>query len=66
VVAVLPLLLLAVPVALVAALVAAPILAVRGLRRRGESRRARTVEADRATARSGWGGPPRRGAPRSS
>jgi len=54
VVALLPLLALALPVALVAA----PILAVRGLRRRAESRRAGAVEGDRAPSRSGWAGSP--------
>jgi len=56
VVALLPLLAITVPLALVAALVAAPILAVRGLRRRAESRRAGAVEA--AASRSGWVGSP--------
>ena len=56
VVALLPLLALAVPLALVGALVAGPILAVRGLRRRAESRRAGAAEA--APSRSGWSGSP--------
>ena len=58
VVALLPLLAITVPLALVAALVAAPILAVRGLRRRAESRRAGAVEGDPAASRSGWAGSP--------
>jgi hypothetical protein len=60
--ALVPLLLLAVPLALVAAVVAAPVLAVRGLRRRSEARRA--ADRQRLAPRAPLGAAPPAGAVR--